>query len=194
MPDLIGSPVEGAKPGKRDLKTRALHELREFVVMFLYLLVPLSLFVLHRAIALKERGIDYQFSGVAIINALVLAKVMIIAEDMGLGTWRRSRPLIWPILDKSISFAVLFIVIDEAEEVAKGTHPRKDVHRKHPGHRRGRVDRPDSGWHQRGDRARAVFRLPRAQPGDGPGQAAGAALQAPRALSAPAFNCAWTRA
>ena len=88
--------------------------------MFLYLLVPLSLFVLHRAITLKTKGIDYQFSGVAIINALVLAKVMLIAEDMGLGTWRRSRPLVWPILDKSISFAVLFIVIEEAEEVAKG--------------------------------------------------------------------------
>jgi hypothetical protein len=117
MPDLVGSPVEGGKPS---LKARAIHELGEFAVMALYLLVPLSLFVFHRALVLKTRGIDYQFSGLAMINALVLAKVMLVAEDLGLGTRWRSRPLIWPILDKSISFAVVFLVIHEAEEGLKG--------------------------------------------------------------------------
>jgi hypothetical protein len=39
---------------------------------------------------------------------------------MGLGSWRRSRPLIGPMVDKSISFAVLFAVIYETEEVVKG--------------------------------------------------------------------------
>ena len=33
---------------------------------------------------LKERGIDYQFGGLAMINALVLAKVMLAAEELGL--------------------------------------------------------------------------------------------------------------
>jgi hypothetical protein len=109
-----------AAPAKRNFKARVAQELRDFLIMFLYLLIPVSLFVLHRAITLKQRGIDYQFSGVAIVNALILAKVMLIAEDMGLGTRWQSRPLVWPILDKSISFAVVFIVIHEAEEVVKG--------------------------------------------------------------------------
>ena len=120
MPDLVGSPVEAAKPAKRSLKTRAIHELREFAVMFLYLLVPLSLFAFHRAMVLKERGVDYQFTGLAMINALVLAKVMLVAEGLGLGTRWRSRPLIWPIVHKSISFAVLLLIIHEAEEGLKG--------------------------------------------------------------------------
>jgi hypothetical protein len=120
VPDLIGSPVESAKPGKRRLRTRAVHELREFAAMFFYLLIPLSLFAFHRAMVLKERGIDYHFDGLAMINALVLAKVMLVAEELGLGTRWRLRPLIWPILDKSISFAVLLLIIHEAEEGLKG--------------------------------------------------------------------------
>jgi hypothetical protein len=120
VPDPVGPPIEGVGPGKRGLKSRAVHELREFAAMFLYLLMPLSLFVFHRAIVLKERGIDYQFSGLALIEALVLAKVMLVAEGLGLGNWWRSRPLIWPILAKSISFAALFLVIHEAEEGLKG--------------------------------------------------------------------------
>jgi hypothetical protein len=112
--------AEDARPAKRSLKERAIHELREFLWMFLYLMIPISLFVLHQAITLKHRGINYQFNGFAIINALVLAKVMLIAEEMGLGTRWRSRPLIWPILDKSISFAVVFLAIHVAEEVCKG--------------------------------------------------------------------------
>jgi hypothetical protein len=116
---LLPSDV-ATKPAKRTLKARAFHELREFVVMFLYLVIPIGLFAVHRAITLKERGVDYHFTGLAIINALVLAKVMVIADGMGLGTRWKERPLIWPILDKSISFAVLFIVIHDVEEGLKG--------------------------------------------------------------------------
>jgi hypothetical protein len=120
MADQSGSFAAARNPVKPSLKTRVARELKEFAVMFLYLLIPIGLFVLHQAIVLKAKGINYQFSGVAMVNALVLAKVMLIAEDMGLGTRWRSRPLIWPILDKSISFAVVFIIIHEAEEVLKG--------------------------------------------------------------------------
>jgi hypothetical protein len=107
-------------PRKRTLKARAAHELREFAAMFLYLLIPISLFVAHRAIALKERGIDYQFSGLAIINALVLAKVMVLGEGLGFASRWKNRPLAWPILYKSASFAVLFIIVHEVEEGLKG--------------------------------------------------------------------------
>ena len=107
-------------PAKRTVKARVAHELREFVVMFIYLLVPISIFVAHRAITLKERGVDFQFSGLAIINALVLAKVMVVGEGLGLGTRWKDQPLAWPILHKSVSFAVLFIIVHEAEEGLKG--------------------------------------------------------------------------
>jgi hypothetical protein len=118
MPTVIPPAVTAQT--KRSLKARAVHELNEFVVMFLYLLVPLSLFVAQRAITLKESGIDYHFSGLAVLNALVLAKVMVVAEDLGLGARWRKRPLIWFILYKSIAFAVLFIVSHEVEEGVKG--------------------------------------------------------------------------
>jgi hypothetical protein len=133
MADPTVSSVAHVKPARRTVKARAIHELTEFVVMFLYLLVPISLFVLHRALTLKERGIDYQFSGVAIISALILAKVMLVAEGLGLGAQFRSRPLIWPILHKSIAFAVLFILFHDLEEGVKGMlHGKGFIESIHP--------------------------------------------------------------
>src|SRR5437763_14430 len=93
------SPAAAAKPPKPPFKARLRHEVLELLAMFLYLMVPIGLFVLHQAMFKREEGINVGATGVAFINALVLAKVMLIAEDMGLGSRWRDRPLIWPILD-----------------------------------------------------------------------------------------------
>jgi hypothetical protein len=123
MVDQASAAGVPAKPAKKSVKERLMHEAVEFGVMFVYLLIPSGLFVLHRYLALKQMGVDFQFTGFAFINALVLAKVMLIAEDMGLGNRHRSKPLIWPILEKSILFAILFILAHEVEDALKGlTH------------------------------------------------------------------------
>jgi hypothetical protein len=120
MANETASPAAVARPAKPPLKQRLRHELLELLAMFLYLLVPIGLFVLHQAMFKREEGIHVQASGLALINALVLAKVMLVAEDMGLGNRWRERPLIWPILDKSISFAVLFVVVHDVEHGING--------------------------------------------------------------------------
>ncbi len=69
--------------------------------------------------------------GFAVINALVLAKVMLVAEDLNLGRWLDRRPLIYPILHDSVLFTVLFIVFHVAEHVIiaaiRGEGPRASV-------------------------------------------------------------------
>ena len=58
--------------------------------------------------------------GFALVNALVLAKVMLIAEDLKFGGWFRGRPLVVPIVTDAALFAALFLVVHVLEEVIVG--------------------------------------------------------------------------
>jgi hypothetical protein len=69
---------------------------------------------------LGQRGINFAAQGFAVVNALVLAKVMLVAEDLNLGRWVRPRPLIYPILHESFLFTVLFICFHILEHVVIG--------------------------------------------------------------------------
>ena len=97
-----------------------MHNSREFVAMFLYLWILFGLFAYHEAIVLAKHHIDYKPFGLAFVNAFVLAKVMLVAEELKVGTrFRKSAP-IFPVLHKSLLFAVIFICFNIAEEIIIG--------------------------------------------------------------------------
>jgi hypothetical protein len=102
------------------LARRAGDEMRRFLVLFLYLWVLFGLFVLNKRIILHQEGIGFAAHGFAFINALILAKVMLVAEDLNLGHWLDRRPLIYPILHDAILFTILFIAFHVLEEVVVG--------------------------------------------------------------------------
>jgi hypothetical protein len=77
--------------------------------MFLYLPLVFGLLAIHQSIILSRYKIDYQSHGFAVINALVFAKVMLVAEDLRLGDRFDDKPLIYPILFKSLLFAIILI-------------------------------------------------------------------------------------
>lgn len=104
----------------RKAKERIGHELRRFVLMFLYLWVLFLVFVLHEDIVLRQRGISYTLQGFAFFNALILAKVMLVAEDLDLGRWLQRRPLIYPILHESLLLTALFICFHVVEHIVIG--------------------------------------------------------------------------
>ena len=80
--------------------------------MFLYLWVLLGLFAIHESIVLAKHNIPYRPFGVALINAWILAKVMLIAEDLKLGEgWFGHRPPIYRILAKAVAFAIVFLLV-----------------------------------------------------------------------------------
>lgn len=102
------------------LKARALEETRRFAVMFVYLWILFGLFVLNERVILQQRGIGFSMQGFAVFNALVLAKVMLIAEDLRIAGWLRPRPLIYPIVGESLIFTAMFICFHIAEHVVIG--------------------------------------------------------------------------
>jgi hypothetical protein len=91
-------------------------EARKFLVRFLYLWILFALFALHKWILLPEDGLIYA-QGFAILNAFVLAKVMLIGDNLHVGETFDTRPLIYPVLFKSALFAIILVCFDLIEEV-----------------------------------------------------------------------------
>ena len=78
--------AEGEKrESKINLKERAKDQVRNFTLMLVYLWVVFGLLAVHESIVLSQHQIDYRFHGLAVLNALIFAKVMLVAEDLHLG-------------------------------------------------------------------------------------------------------------
>lgn len=103
----------------RRLKSGAIDESKKLFAIFLYLWVLLSLFSFHKALVLKKEYVIYD-QGLALINALVLAKVVLLGEFFHLGDRLKNRPLVYPILFKSGVFAVLLICFHVVEQTFTG--------------------------------------------------------------------------
>ncbi len=102
------------------LKERAKGQIRDFVLMFLYLWFVFGLLVVHESIVLSQHQIHFVPHGIAIINALVFAKVMLVAEDLHLGHRFHDKPLVYSIAFKSILFAAALICFHIIERVVFG--------------------------------------------------------------------------
>ena len=77
-------------PQQRRLSERAYDEFKRFIVIFLYLWVVFGLLSIHKSLVLSQSHLDYPEHAFAIINALVFAKVLLVAEHFHLGTDRKS--------------------------------------------------------------------------------------------------------
>ena len=119
MPGRPGEPAQHDSP-TRALAGRLMNEVRQFVVMFLYLWILFGLFVLNQVLTLEQHGLSIALSGFAMLNALVLAKVMMIVEYFDFSRWLRGGPLVYPVVFESLLLSVLFIVFHFVERVVMG--------------------------------------------------------------------------
>ena len=115
---------ERRKPG---LKAKLYDELRKFLMIFAYLWLVFFVFLVHEWVILADNHIGFRFYGLAVINALVLSKIMLIAEGLRFGERFDDKPLIIPIAYKSLLFSVLLVVAYILEEIALGWFHGKSV-------------------------------------------------------------------
>jgi hypothetical protein len=106
---------------KRDLKQRVFDEVIKFFKIAVYLWVMFGVFALHESVVSAKDHLNYHFYGFALVNALILGKVMLVAEDLHFADWLKDRPRIYPILCKAIAFPTLFLVFDRSE------HPQQSA-------------------------------------------------------------------
>jgi len=97
--------------------------------MALYLWLIFGLFALYRSLILAEHHIPLAEKGFALLNALVLGKVMVIAKELRLGEMDKDVPLIYPTLLKSALFSVVLALFKILEEAARGLYRGESFHK-----------------------------------------------------------------
>jgi hypothetical protein len=105
---------------KATLRQRGMHELKELVLISLYLYITLGTVILIKTAVLHTEGINFAPWGIAIVKAVVLAKFMLIGEAMKIGEHTTTSPLIWPTLQKAFALLVLLIIMTLIEEIVVG--------------------------------------------------------------------------
>ncbi|MDR3557390.1 MAG: hypothetical protein P4L55_21755 [Syntrophobacteraceae bacterium] len=103
------------KPG---WKHRVKRELIEYWINVAYLFVFFGAFTTYRRLVLAAYNISYIHYGYAFFKALVLAKVVMIGDFLGLAGQLREKPLIVTTLYKAVVFAVWVIFFNAVERVA----------------------------------------------------------------------------
>ena len=117
-----------AKDAKAGIGRRLLGGAKRLGWVFLYLWVLFGTFALHESIVLARHDIDYESHGLAFINAWVLAKVMLVADDLNLGAnWFERHPLIYRISSRALLFAVVFLVAHAVEALLIGLWRGKTI-------------------------------------------------------------------
>jgi hypothetical protein len=106
----------------RTLKQKTIEQMKEFILIALYLWLVFGLLVVYRSVILAKYHIDFNFvdHGFALINALALGKVMLVAKYLHLGEPFNDAPLIYPTLLKSALFSIVLACFKVLEGVAVG--------------------------------------------------------------------------
>jgi hypothetical protein len=107
----------GGKPG---WKQRLRQEMVTYWITVLYLALYFGVFFSYRRLLLAQYQISYENYGVALIEALVLAKVIMIGDFLSLGRGLENKPLIYPTLFRSVVFTIWVAIFKLLEHTVKG--------------------------------------------------------------------------
>src|SRR5271157_5165262 len=101
-------------------KSKAIREMVEYYVVFMYLAVFFGLFTWYRRLILAEYQISYLHYGVSVIQALVLAKVILVGRALHLGQRLKNHPLIVPTVYKAVVFSIFVGIFGVVEPTIIG--------------------------------------------------------------------------
>lgn len=96
------------------------HELWEYALLSAYLYVCFGALLVYKTAILRGEGISYTPYGIAIINALVLGKFILVLEAVRIGDRYKKRRPIHVIAHKALLFLVTLFVLYLLEEVIVG--------------------------------------------------------------------------
>ena len=116
--------AEKASPG---LKEKIRHEVKEMLVIFLYLAAFFCAFTTYRRLVMNEFGLSYFHYGFALLKALVLAKVILLGKLVPAVRVFDDRPLIVPTFYKVALFSLFVLVFEVLERVIGGFLHGKDL-------------------------------------------------------------------
>src|SRR5271163_2318402 len=114
-------------PEKTGLKQKVAHEFQDLAAIFLYLAFFFCALVTYDMLLLKKFHISYFAYSTALINAFVIAKVILIGEAVHMGRELEKKALLFSAAWKAFVFGLLVFAFHLLEEVIKHLVHGKDV-------------------------------------------------------------------
>ncbi len=105
---------------KSSWRQKIFHELVEYWINVIYLMLVFASFFIYQRLLLASYEITYTNYGVAVIEALVLGKVIMIGDVARLGRGLEDKPLIYPTIYKTVVFTVFVAAFKGIEYGIKG--------------------------------------------------------------------------
>jgi len=104
----------------RNLKAKILQGMTKYWIYVLYLTLVFAAFTQYRRLILADVGIIYGDYWVALIKAIIFAKVIMVGDALRLGRGLDEKPLIVPILVKTVVFTLLVTAFTFIEHAVRG--------------------------------------------------------------------------
>jgi hypothetical protein len=112
--------MSNANTGESTWQQKAVQDLKDFIVISLYLAVLFCALAAYTNLLLREYHVtDYLDYAFAVINALVIAKVILLGEMAHLGTRYEGRPLYLSAIYKAFLYGLLVLAFHFVEEFLK---------------------------------------------------------------------------
>ena len=104
---------------KKSLREKIFHEMASYWINVGYLALVFAAFTQYRRLVLAAHDITYTNYWVAVIEALILAKVVMIGDALRLGRGLGQKPLVYPTLFRTLVFSLFVVGFTLVEHVIK---------------------------------------------------------------------------
>jgi len=105
---------------KDSVLERLLKELREYLIISIYLWICFSVLLLYKTAILRAEQVAFLPLGIAAVKALIIGKFILIGKAVKTGSRLSSKVLLIRIMWKSLSFTLLLVVFTVIEEIVVG--------------------------------------------------------------------------
>lgn len=107
------------------VKEKTVEEFKLYWTVFIFLALMFSAFTTYRRLILGEVGVNYGHYGAGLIEAAVIAKVLLIGDAMKLGRRIEKHALIISVLVKSVLFALFVAAFNVIEHAIEGLYHKQ---------------------------------------------------------------------
>ncbi len=103
-----------------NMKQKVMHEVRIFIIYTLFLFILFSIFNVYERLLMGIYGDTQIRYGYSLIEALILAKIIMLGQAVKIGERFKHKPLIFPVVHKTVIFSLLLLIFNICEHYIMG--------------------------------------------------------------------------
>lgn len=119
---MVGEEVLGFSAFVMSFKEKLVHEFKSLGLITLYFAVWVCMIVVLKKLVLAQYGIHFSALGLAVVGVLLLAKVVLLMEDIPVEAWVRNQPAVVPVILRTVMYALGVFVVLTIEKAFDARH------------------------------------------------------------------------